>query len=382
MASKNKTLDFRPVNTALPEDRPTLRDDGRDVDGFDEPLELDMSGYPLDSMLIRSEPRTVHDVFRRIEQCNYIMNPDFQRDFIWSPDKQSRLVESLLMRIPLPVFYLAERHDGRVVVIDGLQRLTTIALYMQNKFSLRHLDDGNQMFRGKAFCDLPPKLQNRIEDTQLILYILDEKVPELARLDIFERVNSGEPLSRQHMRNCIYMGQATRLLAELAKEGDFLTATDRRLNWRTMRDREMINRFMAFHLLGLKNYRGNMDQFLADALKLMNALPKEDLLRLKRSFLLSMRNNYHIWGEHAFRKHHPQQQGKNVINAAMFDVLSVLFSRVSEENAQQFAARSREILFNLQENASFASAISQSTNNQPQVETRFALAEKSFQEVL
>ena len=385
MVSKSKTAPVRPVNAAVPDERLAGRDrgDGPDVDGLGEPQELGMSGYPLDSMLIRSETRTVYDVFRRIGQDNYVMNPDFQRDFIWPLEKQSRLVESLLMRIPLPVFYLAERHDGKVVVIDGLQRLTTITRYMRNEFSLpqQDKDKGNKLFRGKTFNDLPPKLQNRIEDTPLILYILDEKVPELARLDIFERVNSGEPLSRQQMRNCMHMGQATRLLADLAREDDFLTATDRSLNRRTMRDREMINRFMAFSLLGVKNYKGDMDQFLADALTRMNELPENELTSLKQSFLLSMRNNYHIWEMHAFRKHTPQQEERKVINAAMFDVLSFLFSKVSEDKAREVAAKSREILFSLQEDDSFVSAISQSTNNLRQVETRFTLAEERFKEV-
>ena len=92
---------------------------------------------PLDTTLIRTESRTIYDVLRRIGQDNYIMDPDFQRDFIWDERKQSKLIESVLMRIPLPVFYIAENTDGRVVVVDGLQRLSTFRHFVEGGLRLR-----------------------------------------------------------------------------------------------------------------------------------------------------------------------------------------------------------------------------------------------------
>ena len=136
------------------------------------------------------------------------MDPDFQRDFIWPVDKQSKLIESVLMRIPLPVFYIAENEDGRMVVVDGLQRLSTFRNFVEDGLRLRLPDQPD--LNGKQFADLEPKLQNRIEDCNLTLYVIDSKAPERARLDIFERVNGGVPLTRQQMRNCLYMGQGTK----------------------------------------------------------------------------------------------------------------------------------------------------------------------------
>ena len=148
--------------------------------------------YPLDTVLIRNENRTVYDVLRRIEQGQYIMDPDFQRDFIWDDAKQSKLIESVLMRIPLPVFYLAEDAEGRMVVVDGLQRLSTFRRFVDGGLRLRLKDQAD--LDKKSFVDIAPKLQNRIEDCNLTLYVIDAKVPERARLDIFERVNSGVPV--------------------------------------------------------------------------------------------------------------------------------------------------------------------------------------------
>ena len=140
----------------------------------DKPTEL-WGDYPIDRLLIRNEPRTVHEVLRRIKQGDYIMDPDFQRDFIWKKGTQSRLIESVLLRIPLPVFYLAEDNEGRMVVVDGLQRLSTFKEFVDGELSLLLKD--RQELHNKTFADLPPKLQNRFEDCSLIFYIIDAKVP-------------------------------------------------------------------------------------------------------------------------------------------------------------------------------------------------------------
>ena len=169
-----------------------------EIEGLDTDEDATWGDYPIDTVLIRNENRTVHDVLRRIEKGSFIMDPDFQRDFIWPLDKQSKLIESVLMRIPLPVFYLAEHTDGRMIVVDGLQRLSTFQRFVNGDFRLRLPDQAE--LNKKKFQDLSPKLQNRIEDCNLILYIIDAKVPAQALLDIFERVNSGIPLTRQQMR--------------------------------------------------------------------------------------------------------------------------------------------------------------------------------------
>ena len=155
------------------------------------------SEYPLDDLLIRPEHRTIHDVVRRINQENYVMVPDFQRDFIWPEDKQSKLIESVIMRIPLPVFYMAEDNQGRMVVVDGLQRLSTFHRFIEDRLKLKL--PGREELHGRRFSELTPKIQNRIEDCNLLFYIVDSRAPERARLDIFERVNGGIPLTRQQM---------------------------------------------------------------------------------------------------------------------------------------------------------------------------------------
>lgn len=337
------------------------------------------SGYSMDSILIRSETRTVFEIIQRIKADRYILTPDFQRDFVWDELKQSRLIESALMRIPLPVFYLAEREDGKIIVVDGLQRLNTFYRYLTNELSLNGLTGESTDLNGKKFEDLPAGLQTRIEDTSLILFLIDSRVPARAMLDIFERVNSGEPLSRQQMRNALYSGKATKWLADQAKHPDFLEATTRSLNPKIMRDRELINRFCGFYLLGAENYKGDMDSFLADTLQHMNKMSDEELEELSRKFQISMKNNYTVFKEHAFRKHtSPAQTRRNIINAALFDVFSVVLAKYDEEVIKDKASDIQKIFFNLMDMDSFRSSVTVSTNSLNSVRDRFEIAGKAF----
>src|SRR5947209_12263799 len=98
-----------------------------DVEGLETGASDGLGYYPLDAVFVRTETRSVSEVVKRIENKRYILDPDFQRDFVWPNQKQSKLIESCVMRIPLPVFYVVEANDGRIIVVDGLHRLTTFA---------------------------------------------------------------------------------------------------------------------------------------------------------------------------------------------------------------------------------------------------------------
>ena len=344
--------------------------------------------YPLDAVFVRTEQRTVSEVVKRIEADRFILNPDFQRDFVWPLKKQSRLIESCLMRIPLPVFYVAETKDGRIIVVDGLQRLLTFTKYLNNEFPLSSLGAGkidslqeNALLR-KKFSDLPITLQERVEDTQLTLCILDAKAPERAKFDIFERVNSGEPLSRQQMRNCLFNGPATRWLGVAAKTTAFIDATDGRLDRKSMRDREAINRFCAFRLLGVARYKGDMDLFLAANLEEMNSFSKSEFDILSQEFERSMKINYMLFQKHAFRKSladRSRNAGRTVINIALFDVCSVLFATIEDDIAKNYADQLRNSIRTLIEDETFSQAITYGTNGIKQVRTRFQMMKTAIE---
>ena len=350
----------------------------------EEPEGLDDGGgswgdYPLDDVLIRHENRTIHDVIRRIDQGGYIMDPEFQRDFIWDEDKQSKLIESVIMRIPLPVFYLAEDDEGRMVIVDGLQRLSTFRRFVNNELKLR-LSDRSEL-DGMPFRGLSSKLQNRVEDCNLIFYIIDSKVPERARLDIFERVNSGEPLTRQQMRNSLFMGKGTRFLKAESRSDVFLDATGRSLNVKKMRDREFVNRFCAFQLLSLDHYHGDMDEFLAECLRRMNQMTDDQLSRLEGQLRKSLANNHKLFGAHAFRKHGPNQERRSVLNASFWDVMSTGLSRYAPDRVAARAEPLRSAVHRLLQDEAFNTAITYGPNDARKVRQRFRMSGKMLDEV-
>mgnify|MGYP004712196999 CR=1 FL=1 len=358
----------------------TTKNKFEEPEGVDDPFDTGWGDYPLDAVFVRSEPRTVGDVVDRIDRQRYILDPDFQRDFVWAVSKQSKLIESCIMRIPLPVFYVAEAPDGRIIVVDGLQRLTTFYRFMRNQFRLTFVASGDpeakHPLEGKLFKDLTVTLQERVADTPLTMYILDAKAPERARLDIFERVNSGEPLTRQQMRNALYNGPATSWLKDAATSAIFRNATGRSLNALTMRDREAINRFCAFKLLGPNAYRGDMDTFLAQGLSTLANRSEVERNEMRTLFEHAMALNYELFGEHAFRKSLAYGPGatRSVINISLFEVCAVSMAELGQLNAMHKASL-RERIIGLLNDPVFINSITYSTNSTTQVRSRFSMME-------
>jgi len=352
-----------------------------DPEGLDDSAVEGWGDYPLDAIFVRTEPRSVSEVVKRISNNRYILDPDFQRDFVWSNLKQSKLIESCIMRIPLPVFYVAEAPDGKIIVVDGLQRLTTFTRFLNNKLKLVGLQknsdapDDSHPVDQKYFKDLSINLQERVQDTQLTMYILDAKAPERARLDIFERVNSGEPLTRQQMRNALHNGDGTNWLRDAAKSDAFRVATGDSLNPKTMRDREAINRYCAFSLLGNSAYTGgDMDAFLARGLKKLGKLESPSRSQLSEKFASSMSLNREFFGEHAFRKslrYNSALAARTPVNISLFEVCGVTFSQLRDDLSPQEKLQIKKRVIDLLQDKIFDRAITYSTNSTSAVRDRF-----------
>jgi hypothetical protein len=349
------------------------------VEGYEAPTPGGWDDYPLDELAIRDERRTAEDVVRRIEKGRFVLDPDFQREFVWDEEKQSRLVESILMRIPLPVFYVAEDAQGRLVVVDGRQRLTTLKRFLSGELKLS-LED-RQELNGKHFADLDVRLQNRVEDCQLLFYIIDHAVPERARLDIFERVNGGEVLTRQQMRNAMYNGPATVFLREEAGTDLFRKATGGSLDSNKMQDREFVNRFCSFSLLGLDTYKGDMDDWLARGLTHLGKLSDAERGALRTKLQRALKNNLAVFGKHAFRKHRTPDQSRSIINASLFDVMAGALATTEEARVVERADPLRQAFYKRMDDQRFIKAITYGPNTPKEVRTRFEIVAEMMKEV-
>lgn len=224
---------------------------------------------------------TVDLLLSRIRRNVLDLQPDFQRFAgIWTQQAQSRLIESMLLRIPLPTFYAAETDDERWVMIDGVQRLTTIARFVDPDsigmppLTLKKLEYLGKDYEEKRFSDLPGRLQTRLLETEVVVHLIRQGTPESVMFNIFARINTGgRPLSRQELRHALIPGRVRGLLRELTESEAYQKATLGSVRPERMDDREMVLRFIAFRLTGPEHYlRQDFDDFLRDAMHKVNGL--------------------------------------------------------------------------------------------------------------
>lgn len=349
---------------------------------------------PFDPTLIRieREPMNVDLILRRVREEAIDLQPDFQREAgIWNDVRKSRLIESMLLRIPLPAFYIDASDEDKWLVIDGLQRLTTINSFMGSKdLALRDLEFW-QEYNGATFDDLPRPLQRRLEETQLMLYLVQKGTPHKVKYNIFKRINTGGmPLSGQEIRHALNQGAATRLLADLAKSKEFQSAVDGSVSPKRMADRECVLRFLAFKLCSPNNYssRGDLDTFLNDRMQQINQLGREkhdDLELLRHDFRRAMVAARSIFGNQAFRKYFPRESRRSPVSKALFEVWSVNLDNLDDGQLELLVARRRQLMkkfAKLMDDIEFMNAISYSTGDSKRVRYRFKMIEEIIQETL
>lgn len=294
--------------------------------------------YDPDEIKVRSDKFSIEYVINKLIARELLdLNPDFQRKFVWDRKRQSRLIESILLGIPIPFMYLSESVGGKFNVVDGLQRLSTFRDFLDNKFRLKDLEHLKQ-YEGCYFDEKAGKnkkkldltMQTRIETFQLYFNIIDKSSPDEVKYDIFERLNTGGlPLNAQEIRNCNAEVHVRKFLKNCADSQEFKSATTNSVTGKRMDDQELVLRYAGFYLekKGLLEYSGNMKQFLNTVNEFLNKSAKPLVDALEDAFINSMKVSFHLFGEYAFRKCLPNDllpsARKQTINKAMFVVWSV-----------------------------------------------------------
>lgn len=302
---------------------------------------------------ISQRPMNVYNLMERLENHEINMTPGFQRHGVWTGEQQSRLIESLILKIPIPTFYFNAVDDGEWIVIDGLQRLTAFynflvgrengeGIRIKEKFcGLEYMAD----FNGKTFDDLPRQYIRRIKETPIVAYTVEKGTPDGIVYNIFERINTGGvKLEKQEIRHAMYGGKATDLLQRLAESEIFIQATQHAILPDRMEDREYVNRFIAFTELDYVNeYEGNIDDFLRKALKTVNQYNDSDIAHIEQSFYRTMKGCRDIFGRYAFRKYNNITKRRGPINKALFEAWGVAVSELPQDRIDELV-RSREEL--------------------------------------
>ena len=298
--------------------------------------------FNAESIRIDQQMLSLQYVYELYKDGSLKLNPGFQRKYVWGRTKRalSLLIESLMLRIPIPAFYFYENNDASFFVIDGRQRLTTAFDFIDNKFPLQKLEYLGATQNGKYFRDLEPKYQQRIKRTQLAVNILDDRSPQEVIYDIFRRINTGGmPLTPQEMRNSICSETVRSFLINGAGCEEFKQATRNKIKDLRMDAQEMFLRFVT--LYRKYNYSSHqleklqpskliylMNKEMAEIEKLDNEGRKEIL----KSFRVSMTRCFDLFGDFAFSKIKLDESGetiirpKDLINRSLFVAFSLLLA--------------------------------------------------------
>ncbi len=346
--------------------------------------------HPFDPTLIRFEikPVTINLLLARMKEGEIDLQPEFQRKAgIWTQGAQSRLIESLLMRIPIPALYIDGIDEDRWVVVDGLQRLYTLKRFvLDQELKLTGLEFLTHLTE-YTYTGLPRHFQRRIQETQLTIYLISRGTPEEVKFTIFRRINTGgEPLSLQEIRHALNQGQATMLLEDLAQTQEFKEATAHSVSDERMNDCELVLRFLAFTIHHYSTYKPqDFDSFLNNAMKTINAYAETEIDNLKKQFKRAMRAAHRIFGENAFRKQYTEHDRRKPINKSLFESWSVNLNSLNDDQLDVIISRAQQVqqkFIVLMNDREFEMAISQSTGDVAKIKRRFSRIEQLLQEVL
>ncbi|MFZ3169438.1 MAG: DUF262 domain-containing protein [Candidatus Methanoperedens sp.] len=343
----------------------------------------------------KSDPE-VESLYGKYKRGRLILQPEFQRRFVWDTGKSSRLMESALLDIPLPVIYLSEEKDGRETVIDGQQRLTAFFSFMDGKFpdgkdfkltSLKVYTD----LKKKAFKDLSEELQDKIKYCTIRTITFKKESDLDLKFEIFERLNTGAvSLNFQELRNCMYRGPYNSLLKELAQDQDFMYLLGLKSPEDRMKDVEFVLRFAAFYHSTYLNYKPPIKRFLNEDMEKYTSIKEKEITELRTAFKNTVSIIRTLLDTHAFKRFYKgNEKNKNgfwepkKFNASLYDILMYSFAREDKNKVYQNLDSIREALIYLMTNdQEFIDSIELSTSTIQAVQKRFDKWRLTLQDII
>jgi hypothetical protein len=314
------------------------------------------------------------------------LSPDYQRNFVWKPKQKSKLIESILIRIPLPTFYIDTRNEDQWVVIDGLQRLTTIFTYMDNQFKLTNLEYMPEL-NGKYWKSLDRKYQRKIEKYSLLCNLIRPGTPSKIASNIFQRINTlGTKLEIQEIRNAMFIGKSTKLLTKLSKSNEFIeiiTEKKKKTYSRRKEDHAIILRYLSFKLINYMDYKTNdMPTFLENTMEKINHMDDLEINKLEDTFLECMRKGKILFEKEHFAKPSKRKDRTNPISKTIFESICFILDKYTYEEIEKYKFELRNKINELYVNEEFILKTSIATNNVSNVHYRFNKFKEIFKEII
>ena len=301
---------------------------------------------PFDPSKIDIDMKTMElsSLIKRLQYKEIDMNTDFQRKGgLWTDIQKSQLIESLFLRIPIPAFYF----DGGIVdswlIIDGLQRLTALKEFVIDKtLKLTGLEFFSDL-NGLTFSELPRAFVRRIEETNIVAYIVKSGTPVNVKYNIFKRINTGGlELKPQEIRHALYQGNATKICKKFAKIQEFLSATTFSIKEDRMMDQEFVLRFIAVCYYGIEKFEGVPDNYLNGAMEFLNSKECVDEELMEQQFIRVMRYSRIIMGKYAFRKL-GENGMRRPINKAIYEAWCRSMFVLNDSELKKLAEEKKEV---------------------------------------
>lgn len=293
-------------------------------------------GYVFKEVHVTKKDFSVFELARKYKKGDLILDVSFERKLVWKERQKCELIESILMGLPLPIFYFKQLENGKFVVVDGKQRLSTLFEFLDDKFALKNLKILDFLNK-KKFSDLINEFgiyQTQLEDYQVYSHVILPPTPDRILFDIFDRVNrGGTKLNKQEIRNALYQGNGMDMIHNITKGETFerVTRIQNKKDSR-MKGAYLLTRYFAFYLYINRylwnggepyKYNGDMDEFIEVTLEYLNKSSDEELLRLWSLTDYALNNAYFYLERAAFRK-----RENSPINMNLFETTLIVMSRV------------------------------------------------------
>lgn len=367
---------------------------------FETPLEEEVEciEVPSDKRKIYTElgDPEIESLHGKYKRGKLIVQPDFQRQYVWDTIKASRLIESALLGIPIPVIYISQEQDNKEYVIDGQQRLTSFFSFIDDRFpdGAEFKLGGLKVFRelnGKKYIGLADEFQDAIRYFKIRTITFKKDSDQDLKFEIFERLNTGSvSLNDQELRNCIYRGTFNVFLKELSQEPDFTFLLGLKKPDKRMKDIELVLRFTAFYHATYLKYKPPMKNFLNAEAEQYQNISKSDEQKLRTAFKNTCQVIRSMFGKNAFKRFHKGTE-KNPIgywepkkfNASLYDILMYTFAREDKNVVYQNLDSIREALIHLMtDNQEFIDSIELSTSSLQAVTKRFDIWRLALQDIV
>lgn len=368
------------------------------LEALSEGLELDddvtekkqKPGYKPDEIYVENKPFSISTIIELIKEGDLELAPNFQRNFVWDKTRQSKLIESILLGLPLPSIYLSQYSDGRLTIVDGLQRISTIKNFMNDNLVLCNMEYFNDC-NGKTYSELKhilPLLQyRRFRQTQIMCFVIDYRSPNALKFDLFRRLNTGgKSLNEQEIRNCLSRPHLQNLLLKMIATEEFRKATNDSLRDTRMAARESALRFIYFYdqyseenIIG--NYNGELCSSLDNYIEILNNMSETELSTYLEIFKRSMKMAFEIFGKDAFRKIDTNRKKTNAINKPLMLAISVLLAKYYDNYKDKVATGiklSDKLAQLLCDNQQFSKMITTSTTHKASIKYTLEVIKKDL----